>query len=312
MVHLEGSLVPVLKDQLSFWKRYVDDTITFIKTGSAEYVLLILNSFHPNIEFTYEREVNSKLAVLDVLLLREGQNIITIVYRKVTNSDIYLNWNSFCPQGWKRETLKSLAQRAHLICSTEDLLKTELNHIQKVFSEINDFPLWVIKQIFAEEDKKNKQQNIQEYDSSVINTESGNKRYLLLLPDQGEQGSRLVKYLKQSITRLLSRTTQLEFGFISSKLSTHFQIKDKTIFEHNYDVVYFGTCPENNCSDNYVDESARRISERIIDHNGRDQNSHLFKHSCCKNHPNTSKTDFKIISSGFKNNYYRRKLQKRF
>ena len=77
MVNLERSLVPLLKDQLSFWKRYVDDTITFIKTGSAEYVLSILNSFHPNIEFTYKTEVNSKLAFLDVLLLREGQNIIT-------------------------------------------------------------------------------------------------------------------------------------------------------------------------------------------------------------------------------------------
>ena len=72
MVHLERSLVPVLKDQLSFWKRYVDDTITFIKTGSAENVLSILNSFHPKIEFTYETEVNSKLAFLDVVLLREG------------------------------------------------------------------------------------------------------------------------------------------------------------------------------------------------------------------------------------------------
>ena len=127
MVHLERSLVPVLKDQLRFWERCVDDTITFIKTGSAEYVLSILNSFHSNIEFTYETEVNSKLAFLDVLLLREGQNIITTVYRKVTNSDINLNWNSFCPQSWKRRTLKSLVQRAHLICSTEDLLKTELN-----------------------------------------------------------------------------------------------------------------------------------------------------------------------------------------
>ena len=129
MVHLERYLVPVLKDQLSFWKRYVDDTITFLKTGSAENVLSILNSFHPKIEFTYETEVNSKLAFLDVLLLREDQNIITTVYRKLANSDIYLNWNSFCPQTWKGGTLRSLVQRAHLICSIEDLLKTELNHI---------------------------------------------------------------------------------------------------------------------------------------------------------------------------------------
>ena len=123
-----------------------------------------------------------------------------------------------------------------------------------------------------------------------------------------EQESRLVKSLKWSITKLLPETTQLEFGFNGSKLTTHFQIKYKTTFGHNHDVVYLGTCPENNCSDNYVGESACRISERIIHHSGRVQNSHLFEHCCCKNHPNTSKTDIKIITSGFKNNYCRRKI----
>ena len=130
-----------------------------------------------------------------------------------------------------------------------------------------------------------------------------------MLSYQGEQGSHLVKSLKGSITKLLLKTTQLEFGFTGSKLSTYFQIKDKTIFEHNHDVVHLGTCPDNNCSDNYVGESARRISERIFDHSGKDQNSLLFKHNCCKNHPNTSKTDdFKNINGGFKNNYCRQKI----
>ena len=85
-----------------------------------------------------------------------------------------------------------------------------------------------------------------------------------MLPYQGEQGSRLVKSLKRSITKLLPKTTQLVFEFTGSELSTHFQIKKKTKFEHNHNVVYLGTCPENNCSDNYVGESSRRISETII------------------------------------------------
>ena len=34
----------------------------------------------------------------------------------------------------------------------------------------------------------------------------------------------------------------------------------------------------NNCNDDYVGETGRCISERIIDHNGRDVNSHLLKH----------------------------------
>ena len=102
-------------------------------------------------------------------------------------------------------------------------------------------------QIFAEEEQKYKHQNIEDTDSNVTNIESGNKRHLLLLPYQGEQGSRLVKSLKRSITKLLSEATQLELGFTSSKLSMHFQIKDKTEFEHNHDIVYLGTCPQNNC-----------------------------------------------------------------
>ena len=48
----------------------------------------ILNSFHPNIEFIYKTKVNSKLASFEILLLRKGQNIISTVYAKVTNSDI--------------------------------------------------------------------------------------------------------------------------------------------------------------------------------------------------------------------------------
>ena len=106
-----------------------------------------------------------------------------------------------------------MVQRLHLICSTENLLKTELNQIQKFFLEINDFPLWVIKQIFAEEDQKNKQQNIEDNDSSAIDTDSENKRHLLVLPYQGKQESRIVESLNQSIAKLLPETTQLDFRF---------------------------------------------------------------------------------------------------
>ena len=91
------------------------NTIHFIKTDLAEYVLSI-NSFHHNIEFPYETEVNSKLTYLDILLLKEDQNITPTVYKKVkkSKSDTSLNWNSFCRQSLKREALTSLVQRAHL------------------------------------------------------------------------------------------------------------------------------------------------------------------------------------------------------
>ena len=64
MVDLERSLVPLLTAELSFWKRYVDDTITFVKTGTVDHILSVLNNFHPNIQFTYETEYNFKLSFL--------------------------------------------------------------------------------------------------------------------------------------------------------------------------------------------------------------------------------------------------------
>ena len=44
------------------------------------------------------------LPFLDVLLCRNGRELTTTVYRKKTNNDIYLNWNTFAPASWKRRT----------------------------------------------------------------------------------------------------------------------------------------------------------------------------------------------------------------
>ena len=112
--------------------------------------------------------------------------------------------------------------------SDRRFVENRVKPYQMVFLQINDFPIWVIKQISVEEKHKYTHQNIEDNDSNVINTETANKRHLLVLSYQGEQGSRLVKSLKRSIAKLLPEATQLEFGFTGSKLSTHLRIKDKT------------------------------------------------------------------------------------
>ena len=52
---------------MSPWKRYVDDTISYIKEESIEHVLSKLNGYHDNIELTYEIENDCQLPFLDVL-----------------------------------------------------------------------------------------------------------------------------------------------------------------------------------------------------------------------------------------------------
>ena len=46
----------------------MDDTICFIKIEYVEYILLLLNGFDNNIEFTFEEENNDVLPFLDVLI----------------------------------------------------------------------------------------------------------------------------------------------------------------------------------------------------------------------------------------------------
>ena len=49
MIELETFLLPVLTDCIQFWKRYVDDTLCFIKVGSVTYMLSVLNSLDVNL-----------------------------------------------------------------------------------------------------------------------------------------------------------------------------------------------------------------------------------------------------------------------
>ena len=48
------------------------------------------------------------------------------VYRKPTNTNLYINWFSYSPTNWKVGTFTNLVRRAVNICSDEGILKTEL------------------------------------------------------------------------------------------------------------------------------------------------------------------------------------------
>ena len=80
MVELETRIIPTLGNMILNWKRFVDDTIDYVKNGSIDIILSKLNSFHPKIQFIYETEEENKLPFLDVLLIRNGNFIETKFY----------------------------------------------------------------------------------------------------------------------------------------------------------------------------------------------------------------------------------------
>ena len=89
---------------------------------------------------TYETESGNELSFLDVQLIRTGDNIKTCVFRKPTNIDIYIHWNSFAPFRWKLSTLKTLVYRAYILCSDNQHLEYELHYLRKVFHNFDSYP----------------------------------------------------------------------------------------------------------------------------------------------------------------------------
>ena len=75
-VELETTIVPTLSNCLLFWQRYVGDTLCFVKKGFRDHILTSINNFHPNIDFTYEGEINNMLSFLDALLICQSNGTI--------------------------------------------------------------------------------------------------------------------------------------------------------------------------------------------------------------------------------------------
>ena len=307
MVELERTLVPKLAQHMYPWNRYVDDTIAWIKQDSVEYVTQQLNSFHENIQFTYEMESDNKISFLDILLIRKNDSEIeTTVYRKPTDNDIYLNWNSFAPIKWKRGTLRTLLLRAHTICSNENHLKTELKHLHKAFIETNGYPEWIYKQVYQKIKADKERINNEDVTPEIVNNEIVETR--IMLPYQGQQGEKLLKSLTKTLNHY-EKNHVTKIIYTGTKLGTNFTVKDKTIKEHQHDLVYEVKCPEPTCKDSYIGEVSRRLGERIKDHCGRDSKSHVVTHTMESNHKEITKDDFTIISKNKRmNNYYFRKI----
>ena len=143
MVELERAILPSLSDKI---KRYIDNTIAFVKTDVIKTVLSSLDSDHGNIQFPMKSEQYKVIPISDVLLIYNVETISTTIYSKVTNTDIYINWKSFALSNWKCGTLKTLG--IHI--PRDYYLRCDLQTIE----ELNDYPILVINKVFKELQRK--------------------------------------------------------------------------------------------------------------------------------------------------------------
>ena len=299
MVHLEQEMIPRLSGVMSTWFRYVDDTFTFIKEDQIEYVQQTLNSFHTDISFTYETEVGNKIAFLDVSITRKPDGYFeTEVYRKKTDSDIYIHWEAYATKSWKIGTLKGLFRRAFLICSTEESLEKELQQLKKVFKRINGYPSKIVHKVLHEVREKVKQENEEEPQQNSEEETNVVQPYIIL-PFKGPEGEGVVRKFKGDLHRILPPELKPRFVYKGTKLGSFFRIKDKVKTEHQTNLVY-GYTPGGGTElkDGYIGETNVRFGRRTKEHASWDKASAIYKNSITRN-VQVSDDDFIILERGY-------------
>ena len=103
---------------------------------------------------------------------------------------------------------------------------------------------------------------------------------MVTLTYAGEKGCTLIKSLKKNLQRAFAVNIQKRIVYTGIKLSSQLRnVKDAIPFEEQHDIVYRYFCCAENCNDSHIGESARRLDERMKDHNSRGYNPFVQKFS---------------------------------
>ena len=87
----------------SFYRRYVDDTITIERNlAAARDFLDTLNNCHQSLNFTMESEIDGRLPFLGMEAIKNHEHIETKVYIKPTNTDLLLHYHSHVDRRYKQ------------------------------------------------------------------------------------------------------------------------------------------------------------------------------------------------------------------
>ena len=263
------------------WYRYVDDTFTVLHEYSIEGFSNHLNSINPHIKFTSEIEKDGSLPFLDTCVhLQDDGSLKTSVYRKPTHTDQYLNFESNHHLEHKRSVVRSLLDRANTLVSDPIDRAKEVTHVKKVLTA-NGYKKWT----FNLPPKKNREP------PPVQSAPPPRKTPPVGLP--------YVNGLSEELQRVFRnhgvQTFHKPYNTLRSQLV---RPKDKADPLKQCGTVYHITCDD--CSDDYVGESARALNKRLKEHTDGKHFSAVSEHTAATGH-NITPSNTKIIAraSGF-------------
>ena len=145
MEDLEVQAIQTSPSPPVLWKRYMDDTFTIIKKQHSNSFLGHFNSINLSIKCSSEEtRSDGSMPFLDILITpKDDGSLQRSVYRKPTHTDLYLQWDSHLTIPSKYSKAGTLHHRAKTICSNQDILQEEEQHLFQALKKCK-YPTWTL------------------------------------------------------------------------------------------------------------------------------------------------------------------------
>ena len=255
--------------------RYVDDTFCVFDTEyDAAQFLQLVNSLHPNLNFTVEVG-NKTMPFLDVLVELKDGKFVTSVYRKKTHTGVFLNFHATAPFAWKRGLILGLLHRAKMICSSSILFSNEVRDIRHMLG-CNGYPAVMFDKVlkmFNEWKSGGNETSSVDIDESVTPTVN----VFLKIPFYGNCSIRFAKKIKELVG--IKFNVCVKTVYSTYKVGRNFNLKSRTPLSMSSCVVYCFQCV-GSTHNTYIGYTSRHLVTRVSEHTcqKKGKSSHVWKH----------------------------------
>ena len=131
----------------------------------------------------------------------------------------------------------------------------------------------------------------------------------LMLPYAGDKGEQIVTKLQKYVESTVNKSENKirpRITYRAKRLSSKFNVKDKTKTRHSHNIVYHAICAKKTCTSHYVGQTKCRLEKRALQHRDTDKKSHIYKHCKSTKHKRVHITDFEILGKGYRSDFTRK------
>ena len=249
-----------IKGDADVYTRYMDDILRDISSDDIDDKLVEINSLHPSLKFTIEREVDSSIPFLDMRITRSGDTLQSTWYTKPTDTGLTMNYHALAPTRYKKSVVIGFIHRIFYACSSWKTFHESLVKAKSILQR-NQYPESFYEPIIKKTlTKIIENRRVNQSENEVVEDESDEEdiRKIVFVGYRGKVSDDFEKCLQRinAPVKMIFTINKLRNCLPSLKPPVEMFLKSG--------VVYKISCPR--CLACYVGQTSRHLQFRFREH----------------------------------------------